>query len=384
MKVMNYICLYLYFSCLTVICYREYRVKKPENLKNIYKIYNSWFTIENMRPVMTWDHVFFIKNNVLNAFNYKNIIFSASIYYPYGSGSYLKPIDAFSMTNFNFYSLFFTKDCSLRMYTDESNKETYFDLYNIDLNLKFEELGPYCYDTLRFYYDSNSHYAAVYNLYSKKIIVFNLYDVAPSGRNKKYEEFFKVSMDNNIKKALIFSSGEKILLIGIDARGVVNFWNLKGYCEGFFNSISCAYNDFLIYSYQIKDYQIYSYDQEFATIINDNILLLIVNSKFITFDLMNVKYMSTQMSFISKISCVLELKDGNALVGTDKGYIHLIKYDYSKIKILDKRLLCPNQEIYSLSLNSNCTPETYTCYIITANCGGYIYIFEIRNSDTDL
>ena len=109
-----------------------------------------------------------------------------------------------------------------------------------------------------------------------------------------------------------------------------------------------------------------------------------VNSNFITFDLMNVKYMSTQMSFISKISCVLELKDGNALVGTDKGYIHLIKYDYSKIKILDKRLLCPNQEIYSLSLNSNCTPDTYTCYIITANCGGYIYIFEIRNSDTDL
>ena len=132
MKLMNYIFIYLYFSCMTVICYREYRVKKPVNLKNIYNIYNSWFTIGDNRPIMTWSHIFFIKNNVLNAFNYKNIIFSASIYYPYGSGSYLKPIDAFSMTNFNFYSLFFTKDCSLRMYTDEDNKETYFNLNNID------------------------------------------------------------------------------------------------------------------------------------------------------------------------------------------------------------------------------------------------------------
>ena len=153
------------------------------------------------------------------------------------------------MTNFNFYSLFFTKDCSLRMYTDEDNKETYFNLNNIDLNLKFRELGSDCYHTLRLYYDSNSHYAAVYNLYSKKIIVFNLYDVAPGGRNKQYEEFFSVSMESNIKKALIFSNWDKILLIGIDERGVVNFWNLKGYCDGFFKSISCAYNDFLLFSY---------------------------------------------------------------------------------------------------------------------------------------
>ena len=382
MKTMNYIFLYFYFSCLKVICYRKYRVKKPVNLKNIYKIYNSWFTIGNNRPIMTWDHIFFIKNNVLNAFNYKNIIFFASIYYPYGSGSYLKPIDAFSMTNFNFYSLFFTKDCSLRMYTDEDNKETYFNLNNINLNLKFKELGPDCYDTLRLYYDSNSHYAAVYNFYSNKIIVFNLYDIG--GRYKQYEEFFQVSMDHNIKKALIFSYEEKILLIGIDERGVVNFWNLKGYCEGFFNLISCAYHVFLIYSYPLGNFQFYSYDQEFATILNNNILLLIVYDHFITFDLMNVKYIDTQISFISSITCVLGLKDGNALLGTYTGYIHLITYDYPNIKILDSRLLCPNQEIYSLSLNSNCTPYTYTCYIITANCEGYINIFEIRNPDTDL
>ena len=384
MKNINIIFLYLYFSCLSVKCFREYRVKKPVNLKNIYKIYNSWFSIGNNRPIMTWDHIFFIKDNVLNAFNYKKIIFSASIYYPYGSASYLKPIDSFSMTNFNFYSLFFTKDCSLRMYTDEDNKETYFNLNNIDLNLKFSELGSNCYDTLRFYYDSNSHYAAVYNLYSKKIIVFNLYDVAPGGRNKQYEEFFSVSMESNIKKALIFSNWDKILLIGIDERGVVNFWNLKGYCDGFFKSISCAYNDFLLFSYHYGYLYHIKNVQEFAAIINDNILLLIDHSDFITFDLEKVEYINTQISFISYASCLLGLKDGNALVGTEKGYIHLIKYENSKIKILDSRLLCPNQEIYSLSLNSNCTPDTYTCYIITANCGGYINIFEIRSPDTDL
>ena len=123
---------------------------------------------------------------------------------------------------------------------------------------------------------------------------------------------------------------------------------------------------------------------EFKTIINDNILLLIDHSDFITFDLEKVEYINTQISFISYTSCLLGLKDGNALVGTEKGYIHLIKYENSKIKILDSRLLCPYQEIYSLSLNSNCTPDTYTCYIITANCGGYINIFEIRSPDTDL
>ena len=108
-----------------------------------------------------------------------------------------------------------------------------------------------------------------------------------------------------------------------------------------------------------------------------------INS-YITFDLEEVKIINTQFGLIHDTSCVLGLKDGNALVGTKQGYIYLISYKYSKINILDSRLLCPNQEIFSLSLNSNCTPDTITCYIITANCGGFIYIFEIRNPDTDL
>ena len=45
------------------------------------------------------------------------------------------------MITFNFNSDFFTKGCFLRIDTNEENKEIYFDLTNINLNLKFEELG---------------------------------------------------------------------------------------------------------------------------------------------------------------------------------------------------------------------------------------------------
>ena len=44
------------------------------------------------------------------------------------------------MTTFNFNLVFLTKDCSLSMYKDEENKDKYFQLTNINLNLKFEEL----------------------------------------------------------------------------------------------------------------------------------------------------------------------------------------------------------------------------------------------------
>ena len=60
-----------------------------------------------------------------------------NILYPYGYNTYLKPIDAY--TTFNFNLVFLTKDCSLRMYKDEENKETYFYLTNINW-IKFEEL----------------------------------------------------------------------------------------------------------------------------------------------------------------------------------------------------------------------------------------------------
>jgi len=379
MKALNYIFLLFYFTIALVKCFREYQVRQPVNLRNIYEIYNSWFSIGLNKPIMTWDHIFYIKGNVLNAFNFKKLVFStANIYYPYGENSYLKPIDAHSITSFNFYSIFFTKDCSLRMYTDVQFKETYFNYNNLELNLIFSELNTDCYDSLRIYYDSISHYTAVYNLYSNQIIVFNLNDFWRKG---EYEEIFKVSMNSYIKKAIVFSHnfGEKILLIGMDINGNVNFWNLKDYCEGFFNALSCAYRDNLIDSFKYQVLDFFNDDKEFSTIINYNILLYINNNDFITFDLKKVKLINKQNNFIFRTSCVLGLKDGNALVGTEEGYIHLIKYEYSKIKILDTRLLCPNKEVFSLSLNSNCTPGTYFCYIIIANCRGNIKIFEIKN-----
>ena len=71
------------------------------------------------------------------------------------------------------------------------------------------------------------------------------------------------------------------------------------------------------------------------------------------------------------------------MLGTYNGILFLIKYQYDKIEVLDKRDLCPNQIIYSLSSISNCTPDTYSCYIIAANCDWYIKIFEIQNSSSN-
>ena len=59
MKVLNYIFLIFYFTYAKVKCFLEPRVEIPLNLKNIYEIYNSWFSIGYNKPIMTLDHIFF-------------------------------------------------------------------------------------------------------------------------------------------------------------------------------------------------------------------------------------------------------------------------------------------------------------------------------------
>ena len=75
------------------------------------------------------------------------------------------------------------------MYTNVQFKETYFNYNNLELNLQFSELNTDCYDSLRIYYDSISHYTAVYNLYSNQIIVFNLNDFGEKENMKKYLKY---------------------------------------------------------------------------------------------------------------------------------------------------------------------------------------------------
>ena len=79
-----------------------------------------------------------------------------------------------------------------------------FDHNDFLLELSFDELkGEDCYDSLRMYYDISSGYAAVYNYYMNKIIVFNLFEVV--SKKGKYKKIIEVNMGSTISNALIFS-----------------------------------------------------------------------------------------------------------------------------------------------------------------------------------
>lgn len=153
----------------------------------------------------------------------------------------------------------------------------------------------------------------------------------------------------------------------------------KNYCEGIWNCLKIAYNDNLIKSFKFRTNSI----EDFATIIDEDKMLVINGDDFLVFDLDEIELIYKKQRFFIGITSLLGLKDGNALLGTYNGILFLIKYRYDKIEVLDKRDLCPNKRIYSLSSISNCTPDTYSCYIIAANCDGYIKIFEIQNSSSN-
>ena len=359
---------------------RDYSTKPPKNLKHIKNIYSSWSNIESFnRPIITWDYIYYIQRGVLSAFNYNDIIFTPNVFYPYGDNYYLKPIDSYSST-FNDYVMFFTKDCSLRIYNIYDKQ---FNYNNAILNIRFNDLNSgKCYDSLRIYYGAHSSFIAVYNLNYNKIIVLEILSIYSSSDDEKYRRYMEVKMEGRITKALIFTKYDKALLIGYDSLGNINFWNIKNYCEGIWNNIKVAYNDNLIKSFKFG----YSSKEDFATIIDFNKLLIINDYDFLVFDLNTIETIHHFITFDYEVSCLLGLKDGRVLLGTTKGILYLIEYNGLTILELDKKLLCPNKYIYSLSSISNCTPGTTTCYIIAANCG-YLKIFEIQspsNGSSDL
>lgn len=368
---------FIFYFPIIIKCYpKSNTVNPPSDLKHIYIIYTSWFSISKIKPIINQQYIFFIENKNLKAFDYNNLRlgFFASIIYPFGNNYYIKPIETYENTEFSLYSNFFTKNCHLYQYYDDNFKKPINDL-------KFDEFDKNdCYDSLRIYYNNFSGYGAVYNIFDNKIIVFNMKNVLKLNSNSKYKETFKASMNNKIIKAFIFSNAEKteILLIGIDIKGYVNFWGLEGYC-GYWKKFNCESGN-LIKSFKFDILNVIN--NEIATIIDKNKLLYINLDYFIIIDLIEVKLINNQKHSIKDFSCLLGLRDGNALIGTNNGFIYLIKYQNSKIIILDKRELCPKQKIYSLSSISNCTSGSFMCYIIAANCN-YIKIFEIMDTSSD-
>ena len=220
------------------------------------------------------------------------------------------------------------------------------------------------YDSLRIYYDTQTRDAAVYNYNnSPKIKIFNLGDLYFGD----FKILYEIEDKYNVLQSLIYSyEDEKSILIIIDRSGI-RFHNLRG---------SYNFLDYFINGRLIMDYDFYC--NGMADFFDDGTkLLYIYNNNFVVFELKKFTIINSKNSLISgeKVNCLLGIKDGNALVGTNKGNIYLVGFKNNEVTILDKRNIC-KESVFSLSYNNNCVENKRSCYTFVANCG-YLLIFEI-------
>lgn len=331
----------------------------PKDLSKLNFLYRSPFRVSHDQAIITYDYVYFIAEKA-KGFNWKKLGLwsSANVFGLYGN-TFRKPL-LYISTPISFFSIFFTKDCYIYIYIDSGEDTCYRQKYQ----LYFENMGR-CYDSLRIYYDTKTKDAAVYNYYqSNQIAVFNLRELSKGN----FKIFLEIENKADVLQTLIYPYGDgNSILIIIDIIGI-RFHNLRGEHSWFW--------DFWKDGRLIKEYNFYY--SGMADFIDDgNKLLYIYYNHFFVFELKDFEIIYDKYNFIigEGVNCLLGLKDGNALVGTDKGNIYLIEYKNEKLTILDERNVC-DQTVISLSYNNNCVKETKSCYIFVANCG-YLRIFEI-------
>ena len=116
-------------------------------------------------------------------------------------------------------------------------------------------------------------------------------------------------------QSLIYSYEEsKSILIVIDLLGI-RFYNLRG---------SYSYKDWFYNNRLIKEYD--SNCEGMADFIDDgNKLLYVYGRYFAVFNLKDFKIIDNSLILSENVNCLLGMKDGNALVGTNNGNIYLIK-----------------------------------------------------------
>ena len=332
----------------------------PKDLRKMQIIYKSSFRISYDEPIITYYYVYFISNERAKGFNYRELgLFStADVFELYGN-TFRKPL-LYIYTPIDFFSVFFTKDHYIYLYKD-SGSDT---CYNQKKSLSFNDMGE-CYDSLRIYFDTNSKDAAVYNYNrSHKIKVFNFYIL----NRGDFKNIYEVEAKYNVIQSLIYSYGDKkSILIVIDNFGI-RFHNLRG--------SKSLFKDLFKNGRLIKEYD-FNWDGKAAFIDDGRKLLYIYNHNFVVFELEDFGIINQKNNFIigEKLECLLGLKDGNALVGTNNGNIYLIGYKNNEITILDKRKIC-DESVTSLSYNNNCVEKSKGCYTFVANCR-YLLIFEI-------
>ena len=120
----------------------------------------------------------------------------------------------------------------------------------------------------------------------------------------------------------------------------------------------------------------------FIDFIDGNKVIWSLSNYFRVFELENINEVSQKNNFLpgdNLTECILGLKDGKVLVGSNHGYIYLIEYKYGDLSIIDSRKLCDSL-IESISYTDNCMEGTIFCYTFAANCHKII-VFQIGISD---
>ena len=346
------------FILLFKSCFNYEYWKPPQNLSFTYTLYKGRNIPTDEQLIIVYNKIFFFYDDLTRVLYYKNAkMFTLS------PGLYRKPI-LYTNTIFSFYSLFVTKDYNIYLY--EESEENTFE-YKYIWSKEIKSLGT-CYDTLRIYYEHKTKYGTIYNnRKSNKIIAINL---------ENGKDIMEVDNEYYVTQSVIYSNykKDKILLIVVDMQGI-RFYNIQGYKSNW------GVND---KGALIK----YKNDGPFgkADFIDGNKILFAYYYYLLVFELEDVNIPSISFNYYQRLDgdvfkCVLGLKNGNALVGTNYGYIYLIEYVNRDIKILDFKKRC-NNAVYSLSYTNNCNENSESCYIFAANCG-YIYVFEISNEEKE-
>ena len=336
--------------------------EQPTDLSKIKKIYKSGKINDDKIPIIAYEKVFFLQKEITKVYICDDTVYTLNPQYN------LEPI-LYTKTIFDFQSLFMARECIIYIFKEMGkNTYQYNHLSKIDLTRDFHS----CYYTLRIYYDYKTNYAAIYNYArNKEIFVLNLEKFKKYG-NIKDSKIATIKNDYYVLKSLIYSNkeGDKSLLIVTDDDGV-RFYDLQGY------SSSWPWNN----PGELKE----SYNEGyrgFIDFISGDKLLYATTQYFKVFELDPIKKIYEKyysLYYGDYIKCLLGLKDGNVLIGSDLGYIYLISFNSGSLEIIDDIKIC-DEPVYSLSYTNNCVDGTSSCYKLAANCGR-VLVFQIGIGD---
>ena len=356
-------CLRFFLTLLSFLLIQSSKedVTVPQNLKSIAKKSISSKLNDNIKPIIANNHVFYLEKGNTKVYDINN-----------GYSSTLNPhleLEAIlcTKTNINFHTIFFERECILYI-TKEKGKNTFDSQFLYDINLK-KNFGD-CYYSMRIYYDDATNYAAVYNKEASNNII--ILDFKKLNDGEKDYKILEIKNSYRIYQSLIYTNpnGDKSALIITDYTGI-KFYNLNGYLSGIFSNREGELID-------SKD----GGNNGLICFIDGDKLLYVYFNTFRVFELDPIKeiYKKDQLLDVGEyIKCLLGLKDGKVLIGTNEGYIYLISYSNNELKIIDNKQIC-NEPVYSLSYDNNCLEGTLSCYKFAANCNKLL-IFQIGIED---